>query len=874
MTRLLTSLLLLTLGASTATAVEKIDRFQAGKDGYALYRNHYRTSLLTVARMTEDWVRDGDKADQAEDLAGIVLDDGEAEYQGDWTVSNRQPSPIGANYRHDDNKDRGAKSATFTATIPAAGDYEIRLLFTWHENRSSRTKVTVAGTAEDKTFRINQREPAMKDRVPNSLGIFHFETGAKARVTVSNEGADGYVVVDGLQILPIELAREERAGKRPSGYPEIEMAERPVPLGNPMAARVALSPLAQETRPTKGGEAGTRRSDEPVRLKQTATPAEVDGKEFDVVVIGGTGGGVACAVRAAREGCRVLLVQHNGHVGGMMTNGLMQWDALYGGPRSPIFTEMLRNIEAYYIETFGRDSKTHQTIRCTHEHYPISWAEPHVAEREYHRLLAAEENLTLLLDHYPVSVGKGGRLIQSVALRTRKNPETITVRGATFVDATYEGDLFALAGVAYRVGREARDEYDEPHAGKVFANIDHTSPKSVTREGLNIRAYNARQGSVDPDSPFTADGAVQAYNYRFCVTSDPANRIPIPKPAAYDRAEYVDYGRKYIGSYNGPNHKSHVNSPILPGQNHEYPEADWDTRDRITQRHLEFGLGLMWFLQNDASIPPERRKNFQTWGLPRDEYTDNGHVPYEMYVREARRIVGRHVFTENDGSLAAGYARTPVHPDSIAVTDWYMDSHSCTTDSRPGFKYDGKLILTEQSRPSQIPYRALLPRELDNLLVPVCLSATHIAWGAIRLEPVFMQTGEAAGFAAALAKQQGIAPAELDADLLVRTLVERRQLLSFFNDLKVTDPDPVIPAAQYFGTKGFFHSYDAALHEPLTEAMEQVWRQGFAELQSDDLDPRKHAAHVAKAAGADSPESGRTRGEEILKMWNNLGPKR
>ena len=812
---------------------------------------------------------------RADSLPGIVLDDGKAEYRGAWTTSNRQPSPIGASYRHDDNKGRGEKIATFTATIPEAGEYEIRLLFTWHENRSSRTKVTVTGAGEERTFRINQREPAMKGRVPNALGVFRFKAGAKARVTVSNEGVDGYVVVDGLQILPIALAREEREDKRPSGYAEIEMAAKPVPPDNAMAARVALSPLAKETRSTKGGDTGTKRSDEPVRLKPAATPGEVDGKEFDVVVIGGTGGGVACAVRAAREGCRVLLVQHNGHVGGMMTNGLMQWDALYGGPRSPIFSEMLQNIERYYIETFGRDSKTHQTIRCTHEHYPISWAEPHVAEREYNRLLAAEENITLLLDHSPASVGKDGRLIQSVALRTRKSTNTITVRGATFVDATYEGDLFALAGARYRVGREARDEYNEPHAGKVFTNIDHSPPQSVISQGLNIRSYNARQGSVDPSSPFSADGAVQAYNYRFCVTSDPANRLPIPKPANYDRNQYVDYGRKYIGSYNGPNHKSHVNSPILPGENHDYPDGDWDARDRITQRHLEFGLGLMWFLQNDESIPLERRKNFQMWGLPKDEYADNGHVPYEMYVRETRRIVGRHVFTENDGSLADRYARTPIHPDSIAITDWYMDSHSCTTDSRPGFKYDGKLILTEESRPSQIPYRSLLPREIDNLLVPVCLSATHIAWGAVRLEPVFMQTGEAAGFAAALAKQQGVAPAQLDADLLVRTLVEHRQLVSFFNDLKVTDPEPVIPAAQYFATRGFFHSYDAALHEPLTEATAKVWRQGFAELQSANLDPRDLAARVAKAAAdTDSLPTEQSRGEEILRMWKLLSAKR
>ena len=172
---------------------------------------------------------------RADSLPGIVVDDDKAEYQGDWTTSNRQPSLIGASYRHDDNKGRGEKNATFTATIPDAGDYEIRLLFAWHENRSSRTKVTVAGAGEEKTLLINQREPAMKDRVPDALGIFRFEAGVKAHVTVSNEGADGYVVVDGLQILPIEVAREERAGKRPSGYVAIAMVEKPMPLGRSAA---------------------------------------------------------------------------------------------------------------------------------------------------------------------------------------------------------------------------------------------------------------------------------------------------------------------------------------------------------------------------------------------------------------------------------------------------------------------------------------------------------------------------------------------------------------------------------------------------------------------------------------------------------------
>jgi len=430
--------------------------------------------------------------------------------------------------------------------------------------------------------------------------------------------------------------------------------------------------LAPETAPAKAADApATRRSDEPVRLATASPPGAVGGKSYNVVIVGDTGGGVASAVRAAREGCTVWLVQHNGHIGGMMTNGLMQWDALYGGPRSPLFTELLGNIEDYYVATFGRDSPDPQRIRYTHEHYPIGWAEPHVAEREFNRLVAGEKNVTLLLDHYPTTVEREGAIIKSVTLRARSKPEapandseSLVVRAATFVDATYEGDLFALSNVPYRVGREARGEYDEPHAGKVFVNIDGGPPQSVVDQGLNIRAYGAHQGSVDPDSPFTADGAVQAYNYRFCVTSDPANRVAIPKPAGYRREEYVDYGRKYIAAHADrcPNHKSHVNSPILPGENHGYPEADWPARERIIRRHLEFGLGLMWFLQNDESIPPKRQEKYRQWGLPEDEYADNGHVPYEMYVREARRIVGRCVFTEHDdGTLNPHELAAQVH---------------------------------------------------------------------------------------------------------------------------------------------------------------------------------------------------------------------
>ena len=269
----------------------------------------------------------------------------------------------------------------------------------------------------------------------------------------------------------------------------------------------------------------------------------------------------------------------------------------------------------------------------------------------------------------------------------------------------------------------------------------------------------------------------------------------------------------------------------------------------------------MYFLQNDESVPAATRDGFRRIGLPLDEFPDNDNLPYEIYVREARRIVGRKVFTEHDNIAAAGRARPPIHADSIAFTDWCMDSHDCTTERRPGYDYDGKLILTEESRPAQVPYRCLLPQEIDNLLVPVCLSATHVAWGAVRLEPVWMQIGEAAGFAASLAKQHRTTPGALDADLLVRTLVKKGHLVTFFNE------GPLTPAAQYFGTKGFFAGYDARLDEPLTEAVRSVWLDGFEQLQQGTLEATKLAAAVRAAESQESPPSGELRGDALLRLW-------
>uniref|UniRef100_UPI0037841F47 FAD-dependent oxidoreductase n=1 Tax=Prosthecobacter sp. TaxID=1965333 RepID=UPI0037841F47 len=548
----------------------------------------------------------------------------------------------------------------------------------------------------------------------------------------------------------------------------------------------------------------------PVR---SSTAAEVDGRAFDVVVVGGTPGGIACAMRAAREGLSVLLVQHNRHIGGMLTNGLMQWDALYGGPRSPVFNEYAKMIEDYYRETYGEKSPQFAAARYTQSHYPMSRFEPSVAEHLFNQLVSAEKNITTLLSHYPSDVTREGALLKTLTLREYGNTKDIRVSGRTFVDATYEGDLAAVAKVPFRVGRESREEFGEPHAGKVFTNIESKKgPKDVLEGWLNLHTYAHVQDSIDPTSPHSADGAIQAYNHRFCLTNEPGNfRLP-EKPPGYNRDEYVNYNRKGMGA-GSMNGKSSFNSAILPGENHAYPEATWPEREQIIARHTNFALGLMYFLQNDESVPPAKRESFRRIGLPLDEFSDNHNLPYEMYVREARRIVGRYVFTEHDNRPALGQTRPPVHADSIAFTDWSMDSHDCTTDRRPGYDYDGKLILSEESRPAQVPYRCLLPKDIDNLLVPVCLSATHVAWGSVRLEPVWMQIGEAAGFAAALSKKHQTTPGKLDPDLLVRTLVTNKHFVTFFNELQKHADHPAMPAAQYFGTKGSFPGYDAKLEE-------------------------------------------------------------
>ena len=606
--------------------------------------------------------------------------------------------------------------------------------------------------------------------------------------------------------------------------------------------------------------------------------AAIAGQQFDLLVVDATPGGVAMAVRAAREGLNVLLVNHTNHLGGMPTNGLGVWDTLYDGRRAPLFDELRQGIVDHYRTTYGEDSPQSRAALpgLRHLSSPRGFYEPHVAEQTIERLVERESKITVLKPFYVGEVEREGRLVRAVTLRELHGARSVRVAAEIFADCSYEGDLLAAARLPYRVGRESREEFDEPHAGVVFAadkgmEDDRAKfPREAAEGRLKLRGFRITTGAIDPASTGAGDAAIQAYNFRMCLSSDPENRILPEKPAGYRREDFL--GKRSIPSPNAINRKYSWNDAKLPGQNHAYPNGDWATREAITKRHLDYALGWIYFVQNDESLPLALREKNRRVGLPKDEFVDNDHVPDEMYVREARRLVGRSIFTEHDGLLAEGFGRAPIKADSIAATEWPMDSHECTSRHGPSLGYDGKVLLTEETRPGQVSYRCLLPAEVDNLLAPVCLSATHIGWGTIRLEPTWMNIAESAGYAAAQAHRHGQTPAAIDSEELLRTLARRHVMISFFNDVDVSSGDAWAPAAEYFGAKGFFADYDARPGDPLKGTTAKVWAEGLRQLLAGKLDPNAQARSVAEAERSDAPAVAQADLAALLPPASAAGP--
>lgn len=562
---------------------------------------------------------------------------------------------------------------------------------------------------------------------------------------------------------------------------------------------------------------------------------------YEVVVIGATPAGIAAAIAAARLGHRVALVERTTHIGGMMTGGLSGADRRYRQASGGLFAEFLRRIERFYTDAYGENSPQHRSCR---DGYLF---EPKVASLVFHQMLAETPNLHLYLRHELVSVIKGNASVAAILLHDRSRGLRWRMDGSVFIDATYEGDLAALAGVPYRIGREGRHEFGEEFAGEVF--------------------WDSRTRQITFGKP-DGDKKVQAYNYRLTLTKRADNRRLIAAPPDYDPNRYAEIAERVkegilwhpmevVSLRALPRHKFDANNTPGPfpstdflGTNYDYPDADWHQREAIAEAHRRYILGLLYFLQTDPRLPDEFRVAAQHWGLAADEFTESDNFPPQLYVREARRIVGAYVFTEHDARPVAEGKRAPVHEDSIAVAEYPIDSHATTPrNPKEPYLHEGFFYLPQITAPSCVPYRIMLPagRRLDNLLVCGAVSATHIGFGTLRLEPVWMALGQAAGVAAHLAlvsSPRPISVRSVPIDRLQRLLLRQGQVIAFFTDLPSPESEE-FAAVQFFAVRGFFDTYEAQTREQLDKSTAQKMLHRFAELKRL---PLPHAFGTANEA--------------------------
>jgi len=524
--------------------------------------------------------------------------------------------------------------------------------------------------------------------------------------------------------------------------------------------------------------------------------------QVDICVYGGTSAGVTAAVQAARMGKRVVIVEPGFHLGGMTSGGLSWTDvgspdrvASIGG----LAREVYRRIGAHYgtLHSIFSDGGAGELGGGIDFDKPSELAfEPHVAEAVFEEL-AAEAGVDIHFGAHVIAVRVKGERLQEMVTSERSS-----YRAKIFIDATYEGDLMAAAGVSYVVGREANSTYDEtlngiqppasnPRAGKYEVQVDpFVEPGNPASGALPYLLTGEPFGSIGD-----ADDRIQAYNYRACLTDDTGNMIPLTAPEGYDAGRYELLGRwieariaageeltlrDFLKYDPLPNNKYDFNNrwPISTdyiGGSHEYPEADPAKRELIAQAHEDYLRGFFHFLRTDQRVPEHVRAEMARFGLPTDEFVDDGGWPHQIYVREARRMVSDFVMREQ-------HCRgDEVAPHPVALASYGIDMHAVRRFVHEGQPVNEGTIGGAVPHPYPVAYDAIVPKatESKNLLVPVCLSASHVAFGSIRMEPVFMALGQSAGAAAALAVTSGKDVQKVDYEDLRKRLLADGQALDW-----------------------------------------------------------------------------------------------
>jgi hypothetical protein len=505
---------------------------------------------------------------------------------------------------------------------------------------------------------------------------------------------------------------------------------------------------------------------------------------YDICIYGGTSAGVIAAYTAKKMNKTVILIEPGLHLGGLTAGGLGYTDIGNKYAITGLSRNFYRRVGRYY-------NRLEQWI-----------FEPHVAEAIFNQY-RNEAGLPVLFGYQLSGVEKKDGLITQIRLESSQAadpalhsppPEQASGRlisAKMFIDCSYEGDLMARAGVSYTVGREPNAEYKETYNG-IQIRDKHQFPEGIDPYKIPGDSTSGLLWGISPQTPGATgegDNKVQTYNFRVCLTDDPSNRIPIEKPANYNPVRYellLRYLRKKPAkdlegfmNINGlPHHKTDINnngpfSTDMIGMNYEYPEAGYRQRAQIAQAHAEYVKGFFYFIGHDERMPEYLRSMMLNWGYPKDEYPDNGHWSPQMYVREARRMVGEYVMTQ------ANCEGKQIATDGIGLAAYTMDSHNCQRTVVNGMVKNEGDVQIGGFPPYPISYRAIIPKSADckNLLVPICLSASHIAYGSIRMEPVFMELGQSSAIAALLAIKrnssvQQVSAAEIRQVLLSNPLAD------------------------------------------------------------------------------------------------------
>jgi hypothetical protein len=532
------------------------------------------------------------------------------------------------------------------------------------------------------------------------------------------------------------------------------------------------------------------------------TAPTVAAAEYDVIVYGGTSAGVIAAVQAKKMGKSVVIVGPDKHLGGLSSGGLGFTDtgdkAVIGGLARDFYHRIWKHYQKPEAWTWQKreeyGNKGQGTPAIDGENRTMWIFEPHVAEQVFEDYLK-EFQIPVHRDEWldrRKGVKKSGARVTSITMLSGK-----TFAGKMFIDATYEGDLMAAAGADYHVGREAKSVYGEEWNGVQTGVLHHRHHFGAVKEKISpyVVPGDPKSGvlpRVSTNSPGVygeGDKKVQAYCYRYCVTDHAENRLPFPKPDGYDAGQYELLLRVFAAGWREtfekfdpiPNHKTDSNNhgPFSTdniGMNYDYPEASYERRREILREHETYQKGWLYFIANDPRVPKEVQEEMRKWGLPKDEFKDNGGWSHQIYVREARRMIGKFVMTENEL-----VKRRPT-PEPVGMGSYGIDSHNVQRYITPeGYVQNEGDIGVSTHGPYGIAYGALVPKkgQANNLLVPVCVSSSHIAFGSIRMEPVFMILGQSAATAAALAIDERIDVQDVAYGKLRERLVKDGQVVEY-----------------------------------------------------------------------------------------------